>query len=137
MTEPQKAGPRGSDSKAWMGILAFFVVLALLGPTFVYRGVFDPDRGKPSPVDVTHEAKGVVESVDPKERRVMIAHEAIPGVMPAMTMPFIIRDESTIRSLAPGDVVEFSFRMQDRGVWIESIRKTGEAAPAVSASPGD
>ena len=50
--------------------------------------------------------KGVVKKVDLARGSVMIAHEAIPGFMAAMTMPFSTTDRDFLESLVLGDQVE-------------------------------
>src|SRR5438067_276725 len=114
MSVRQAEGAKESDSKTWMGVLAFFVVLALLGPTLLFRAAFDPDHGKaPQIENRSYSVRGAVQSVDARERSVTIAHEAIPNVMPAMTMPFNVPDPRTLSALSPGDAVEFTFRIRD------------------------
>ncbi|MGH0036695.1 MAG: SCO family protein [Myxococcota bacterium] len=55
-----------------------------------------------------YEAVGVVEDVRVDERQVLIAHEDIPGLMPAMTMNFEVPDAALAASLEPGHVIDFS-----------------------------
>ncbi len=119
-----------TDSKMWIGVLAFFVVLALLGPTLLYRGVFDPDRGK-SPErqsDAVYYTTGTITEINAREGRVHIDHAAVPGVMEAMTMPFSVGDASVLASFGVGDAVRFGFRRRDRGFWIEEISHAASAA---------
>jgi protein SCO1/2 len=40
---------------------------------------------------------------------VLVAHEAIPGYMAAMTMPFVVDDPAWLDGLAPGDAVAFRY----------------------------
>ena len=49
--------------------------------------------------------KGVVRSVDAAEGEVTIAHEAMPGFMEAMVMPFLLKDKTILDDVRPGDVV--------------------------------
>jgi protein SCO1 len=49
--------------------------------------------------------KGIVKKVDLARGSVTIAHEAIPGFMDAMTMPFFYDDRAFLESLASGDEV--------------------------------
>ena len=49
--------------------------------------------------------QGVVRAVDRAEGEVTIAHEALPGFMEAMVMPFLIRDKAILDDVRPGDVV--------------------------------
>jgi Cu/Ag efflux protein CusF len=68
-----------------------------------------------------YELRGVVVSVDAAKGTVTANHEAIPGVMKAMTMPFKA-DAATIRALAPGQ--QFLGRMEDRDAdwWLFDVR---------------
>jgi protein SCO1/2 len=56
--------------------------------------------------------RGVVRSVAPQSGRVLIRHEAIPGLMGAMTMPFQPADRSILETLQPGDAVEATLRVE-------------------------
>ena len=58
----------------------------------------------------TYEMTGVV-TASPADGTVMVAHEAVPGYMPAMTMPFTLAP-GTAPSLAPGDRVRFTLRVE-------------------------
>lgn len=53
--------------------------------------------------------KGEVLALDAANLTATIAHEDIPGFMPAMTMPFTVDSAETIQALATGDVVVFEF----------------------------
>ncbi|HEX8203228.1 MAG TPA: SCO family protein, partial [Isosphaeraceae bacterium] len=57
-----------------------------------------------------HQLVGVVLGVDRDEGVVRIRHEAIPGVMPAMAMPFTLKDRDVLADLQEGDEVEGTFR---------------------------
>ena len=48
---------------------------------------------------------GKVVSTDVARGEVTINHEAIPGLMEAMTMPYKLKDASVLGGLHPGDVV--------------------------------
>ena len=52
-------------------------------------------------------ARGVVEDVLAERYEVLVAHEEIPGVMPAMTMSFGVRNPELIRRLKPGQIIDF------------------------------
>jgi protein SCO1/2 len=56
--------------------------------------------------------RGVVRSVDAASGRVLIRHEAIPGFMPAMTMPFQPANRAILDTLKPGDRVAATLRVQ-------------------------
>lgn len=52
-----------------------------------------------------YSVRGVVLSTNPANGEVMLKHEAIPGFMPAMTMPYPLENPSILSSLHPGDVI--------------------------------
>src|SRR5437868_3159528 len=79
------------------------------------------------------EVKGIVIAVKPKEKSIEIRHEEIPGYMPAMTMPFDVRNTNELAGLQPGDSVSFRMLVTDTEGWIDHIRKL--AAPATNAIP--
>ena len=51
------------------------------------------------------QVKGVVKEVKPLEKSVIIRHEEVTNYMPAMTMPFDVRDTNELTGLAAGDPV--------------------------------
>jgi protein SCO1/2 len=63
----------------------------------------------------------------------VIAHEAIPGFMPAMTMAFAVADPSVTAALKAGDRVRFRFRVTDDASIADRFVVTGrdEAGAAV------
>jgi len=83
-----------------------------------------------------HSAIGVVTEVAPAEKKVTIKHDAIPGYMQAMTMPFDVKDTNELTGLAPGDSVSFRIVIQDDYGWIDQIRKTDKKINiAVTSTP--
>lgn len=69
----------------------------------------------PAHASVTYEAGGRVVSISPDRAVAFIAHDAIPGVMGAMTMSFTARTTSQLAGLGPGDRVRFTFTVTDDG----------------------
>lgn len=49
--------------------------------------------------------RGVVVGTDPANHQVVLKHDAIPGLMPAMTMPYRLEDPSALSELHPGDLI--------------------------------
>ena len=79
-----------------------------VAPAPAKKVVAQPEsRPVPPKLDGRHEftLKGIVQAVEAADGEVTIAHEAIPGFMDAMTMPFIIRDKTVLEDVRPGDVV--------------------------------
>lgn len=58
---------------------------------------------------------GVVRGIDRDRLSVTIAHEDVPGYMPAMTMPFSLRAASQVDGLDVGDNVRFTFQPEAGG----------------------
>lgn len=59
-------------------------------------------------------ARGAIKAIADDRSSLDIAHEAIPGFMPAMTMSFVARP-AQLRGLAVGDRVHFEFEQTDDG----------------------
>ncbi len=49
--------------------------------------------------------RGVVVGTDPSNGEVILKHDAIAGLMPAMTMPYHLEDTSVLSELHPGDLI--------------------------------
>jgi len=69
------------------------------------------------------QVKGIVVGVKPAEKTVEIKHEEIPGYMPAMTMPFEVKDSKDLAGLEPGDTVTFRMMVTETEGWIDQIKK--------------
>jgi len=81
--------------------------------------------------------RGIVRSVDPAKREVTVAHEAVPGLMDAMTMSFPVRDDPQVfEILHPGDRVEARLVIDRGNYWLEEILTKGFVpTPAPGSSP--
>lgn len=74
-----------------------------------------------------HEVRGVVRSLPPDQKTIDVEHEDIPGFMPSMTMPFLLRDEKEIAPLQIGDAIAFRLNLTERDSWIDQVRKIDPA----------
>lgn len=70
----------------------------------------------------THEMRGMVLKVDTSHHAVVVSHDAVPDVMPAMTMPFEVRDARELNGLVPGAIVSFSLVIDKDRSHIERVR---------------
>ncbi len=100
------------------------------------------NQNNPQPAESTqvYTVKGVIKELEPDGKTAVIRHEAIPGYMEAMTMPFEVRDTNLLHGLKPGDTVSFKLAVTPKEGWIADLTKlespTHEnAAPA--ATPQD
>ena len=96
--------------------------------------------GKRAPVEEVQEyvLKGEVRKVEKEAREVTLRHEAIPGFMEAMTMPFHVENPATLEDLRPGDQVEGKLRVERKNGEISdyqlldlTVTKPALAAPLV------
>jgi len=88
--------------------------------------------------DDGYDAHGVVQDVNPQYGQVVIAHEDIPGLMPAMTMSFDVPDAELLARLTPGQSLHFrvvfdgrSYRVVSATV-LEDGLATSPDAPRIS-----
>ena len=70
----------------------------------------------------SHDMRGMVVKVDASHRTVVVSHDAVPGVMPAMTMPFDVREVRELDGLVPGAIVSFSLVVGKDSSHIEHVR---------------
>jgi protein SCO1/2 len=83
--------------------------------------------GSPDPpaaaATTNYELRGTVVAVDVPRRILEIDHEAIPGFMPAMTMPYEVAEAGLLEGLTAGDRVRGTLRVDGRGYVITSLQK--------------
>lgn len=91
--------------------------------------------GLPPPERVsTYEVRGVLRKSIPGSTKAVIAHEAIPGYMEAMTMEFTVGDAAGLSGLQMGDAISFRLNVTDDRSWIDRVQKIA-AVPQVLAPP--
>lgn len=76
------------------------------------------------------EGTGVVEGVDREAEQVILAHEDIADLMPAMTMNFDVAHRAMLDPLEPGQTVRFKLARHGRSYRIVEIRAEGSAVAA-------
>jgi len=67
--------------------------------------------------------RGIVRSVFPSLGAVILTHEAIPGLMEAMTMGFEAVDRGILDGLGPGDRVRFTLKRAGERIVLVGIEK--------------
>jgi protein SCO1 len=77
----------------------------------------------------TYAIRGRVVAVAANRQSVTLAHEEIPGYMPAMTMPFPVKDPRVLDGVEPGDEVEGELRVTEREGWIARLRVVKKGEP--------
>ena len=79
-----------------------------------------------------YSVRGVVRRVEPERRSVVVKHEEIPGFMPAMTMPFDVKEPKELNGLKPGDRIAFRMLVTTNDGWIDRIHIVGSDTNAVA-----
>src|SRR5437763_3480561 len=69
----------------------------------------------------TQTVTGMVVEVNVSERRLVVSHDPVRGVMPAMIMSFDVRDDKQLRDLAPGSIVTFTLRAHSDAAYAEDL----------------
>jgi protein SCO1 len=91
-----------------MRIRASSAVLLLAMTTFAFtaigcRGTANSPTANPTPQQ--YPMRGIVVSTDPAGGEVTLKHDAVPGLMEAMTMSYRLEDPSALSELHPGDLI--------------------------------
>jgi protein SCO1/2 len=69
--------------------------------------------------------KGIIKAIKPAEKEIEIKHEAIPDYMPAMTMPFDVKDTNELAGLLPEQPISFRLTVTDTEGWVDKIQPLG------------
>jgi protein SCO1/2 len=70
--------------------------------------------------------RGKVLSKDRAANEITVKHDEIKGYMPAMTMPYKVKDPAVVQELQPGDLIVADLTVTDRGSWLEDVRVIDE-----------
>ena len=89
-----------------------------------------PEKVAPAPAAPTtgsfiqaYATRGVIKELKPDGKTLVVTHEEIPGFMPAMTMPFEVRDAKELAGLQAGDTITFQLIVSGNDGWIEQLVK--------------
>src|SRR5438105_10555628 len=86
-------------------------------------------RPRPSANEKRYPIKGKIVAVDKTDRTATIEHEDIVGYMPAMTMPFKIKNDADLEMMKPGDQVTGNLVIDDPSSWVEIATIAEGTAP--------
>lgn len=82
----------------------------------------------------TFVGRGVVKDVRPQARQIVIAHEAIPGFMDAMTMEFEVKEERLLEGIASGQTVTFTLEKTRDTFYLTQLRPVEAVGDPVTQS---
>jgi protein SCO1 len=88
-----------------MRILLASAVLAVVCVAGCHSASRPADQGSSAPAYKVYHLRGKVVSTNPATGEVTLNHEAIPGFMDAMTMPYKLKDPGILSELHPGDTI--------------------------------
>jgi len=90
-----------------------------------------------SPAPAQHYAlTGKVESVDKSSQTINVNGDAIPGFMPAMLMPYKVKNQADFNQISPGDSLSADIVKTQDDYWLENVKVTQHApAPAAVQAP--
>jgi len=77
-----------------------------------------------------HQARGLVLNVDRARSAVTVSHDAIPGFMDAMVMPFTVANGQELADVRPGDRIAFRITVRKGETAVDRVR-------LISAAPAD
>ena len=94
--------------------------------------------GSQQPVQSTNQrvfhVRGVVKAIKLARKEIEIKHEAIPDYMPAMTMPFDVRDTNELTGLSPEQPISFRLTVTDTEGWVDKIQPLGPPTNSASSA---
>jgi protein SCO1/2 len=103
---------------------------ALLAALFVSAALSACSDG---PAGSRYPARGIVREVLLADHQVVIEHEEIAGLMPAMTMSFDVPDHDLLERLAPGQALDFTVEVTGEKFRVVEATVKGEAGSAGSS----
>ncbi len=120
--------------KLYFALLALcgVTLVAVVSATLIYH--HHQETAVPATANQVFDVRGRILGLEADGKTVRIAHEEIPGFMPAMEMPFTVRESSELRGLAAGDAVKFQLIVTKDDSWITRVEKL-PSLPA-TAAPG-
>jgi protein SCO1 len=88
-----------------------------------------------------YEMRGQILGVNRDKLEVLVKHDEIVGLMPAMTMPWRVKSANLLDTIGPGDLITSELEVENNQGVITKITKLGTAKPdtpppAAPAKPG-
>lgn len=101
-------------------------ICGVLATVLLLNGCSQSDSTVP-PEETVYPMRGVVREVRQEDASVVIEHEEVPGYMPAMTMPFNVRNEALFDQLKKGEAIAFELVVKQDSSWIRQVTATDAA----------
>src|SRR5690349_10173780 len=81
-----------------------------------------------------YELTGQILSIKPERSEVVVSHDDIKGFMPAMTMPYKVKDAALLTGRKPGDLFKATLVVEEVDAYLTSLNVTGHQ-PLDTAAP--
>src|SRR6185436_12466602 len=80
-----------------------------------------------TPAGREYTLQGQILSVNADHTEATIKHEDIKNFMPAMTMPYHVREAKEFADLKPGDLITSTLVVVSNDAYLKNVRKVGDA----------
>ncbi len=97
------------------------VLVAVFAATLLVRRALPPSDQR------TYALQGQVQSITPDRQEALVKHGEIKGLMPAMTMPYRVKNKAEFDALKPGDLIDGTLVIVSNDAYLTDVKKTGEA----------
>jgi len=75
----------------------------------------------------TYAVHGQIVAITPDRQEATVKHGEIAGLMPAMTMPYKIKEKAQLDAVKPGDVIDATLTIVENDAYLTGVKKVGEA----------
>jgi protein SCO1/2 len=82
----------------------------------------------------TYAVEGQIIALTPDRSEATVKHGEIKGLMPAMTMPYKIKEKAELDAVKPGDIIDATLVIVENDAYLTKVRRIGEA-PIEQAPP--
>lgn len=117
------------DNRGWVKFALVASLMASMAKTVGFGASARPETN-----GQCFSVSGVIQDLKADGQTVVITHEAIPGYMTAMTMPFKAREPAQLAGRRIGDQISFLFHVTETESWIDQIAKIGQVAAKTAAA---
>lgn len=67
--------------------------------------------------------RGILKDIRQEEHQLVVNHEDIPHFMPAMTMPFSVKDAAMLTNAVIGDKIAFQLHVTESDSWVDHVER--------------
>ena len=84
-------------------------------------------RNPAPPATRTYQLKGQIVAIDPARQELTVKHDDIAGFMPAMTMPYTVRDPNLMKGRTAGELITATLVVEESTGYLSAITHEGTA----------